>query len=566
MEILKSNLKLIVQILFVIIFFHTLHAKNLDKFDEGEQISDYFSGSLLLSDNQYSKSYKLFKKLDGLEERHTSYSQKYLHSLVNLGKFNEAFNYSKKLERKQLNNFESDLIIGVYYLVNKKNDLAQKYFLKIKKRKTNLPLNIFISNSLLNWSSFHKLDQDKAQIRINSLDPRFGNLIEIQNAFLHCHYQSKKTEFFFQKLTSKEKVDFSRYKYFYASYLVSENKIDEAKKIVKSSLELNPRNLLLNQFKIDLDQQTFKTKNNFSCSNAAHIAAEILYISANALSSQSIYTFSNFYLNLAKYLNKNFYSFNTLLAENFYKVNNYSKAIKVNNEISKEGSVFSWYAAKQNARILIKENKKQRAIKLVTESYKNLSNKSIYDLFDYAEFLKNNELFEESLNFYTQIIQSTNKDHPLYAEARDGRGVAYERLGNWNEAEKDLLSSLKANPDQAYVINYLAYSWIEKGINIKQSLQMLRKANNLKSNDAFIIDSLGWALFKLKKYKESKNYLQLAVKLMPGDPVVSDHFGDALWMNGDKIQARYYWKYALNLENSKKELKDNIKDKLILGL
>ena len=148
----------------------------------------------------------------------------------------------------------------------------------------------------------------------------------------------------------------------------------------------------------------------------------------------------------------------------------------------------------------------------------------------------------------------------------DGRGVAYERIGVWNKAETDLLNSLDADPDQAYVINYLAYSWIEKGIKINKSLGMLEKANKLKSNDPFIIDSLGWALFKLERYEESKKYLQLAVKLMPADPVVNDHYGDVLWKNGKKIQARYYWNYVLNLEKTENNLKESIKKKLIKGL
>ena len=77
---------------------------------------------------------------------------------------------------------------------------------------------------------------------------------------------------------------------------------------------------------------------------------------------------------------------------------------------------------------------------------------------------------------------------------------------------------------------------------------------------------MGWALYKLERYKDSKNFLQLAVKLMPGDPIVNDHYGDVLWKNGDEIQARYYWKYVLNLEKTEDKLKKTIKKKLIKGL
>ena len=200
------------------------------------------------------------------------------------------------------------------------------------------------------------------------------------------------------------------------------------------------------------------------------------------------------------------------------------------------------------------------------KSYDNLLKKDINETFDYAEFLKNNEKFKESIPLYTEIINQIDTKHPLYPEATDGRGIAYERIGNWDKAEKDLLSSLKVDPEQAYVINYLAYSWIEQGVKIKKSLAMLEKANKLRSNDPYITDSLGWALFKLERFKEAQDYLQLAVKLMPADPIVNDHYGDALWKNGNHIQARYYWDYVLKLEKTEDDLKKIIKEKLIKGL
>ncbi len=564
MKILKFNYKLILQILFVITFFSTLQARNVDKFNEGSYISNYFSGVLLLNDNQYKESYHYLKKLDGLEENHLNFSSKYLYSLVNLGKFSEAFNYSKKLEKRQLSNFESDLITGIYYLKNNNYDLAHKYFLQIKNRKTNSILENFVSNALSNWLGLKDLDLEKANKKINAVDTRFENLKNIQNVFLHCFYKSQKTEFFFKQLSQSQKADFSRYNYFYAAYLASKGKTNQAKKVIDLSLQLYPRNLLLNQYKIDLENE--KIKDNFNCQNLSHIIAELLYITANALSSQSIYTFSNFYLNLSKYLNNSFNSFDALLAENFYKTENFNQAKKIYKEMSNQGEAFLWYAAKQNAKIFIQEDNEKKALKLITNTYEKLSKKNIYQTFDFAKFLKNNEKFDDAIEIYTQIIKKINKDHPLYPKVKDGRGVAYERTGKWEKAEKDLLSSLEVSPDQAYVINYLAYSWIEQGIKIEQSLKMLEKANSLKSNDPYIIDSLGWALFKLKRYKDAKRILQSAVKLMPDDPIVNDHYGDVLWENGNRIQARYYWNYVLNLEDTEEDLKNSIKNKLILGL
>jgi len=563
MYLSKLKLKSIGLALFVITFLFTSHAKSLDKFDRADRVSDYFAGILSFNENEYDESYKFFRKLDGLESSHPDYSAKYLYSLVNSGNFREAFNYSKKLERQNVNIFESRLVLGIYYLKYSKLDLAKENFQKAKETKRSV-LNDYVTNSLNNWSNLKSSNLSNALIEIKKIDERFENLKKIQNIFLNCYFDSPNTENLYKELISNKKTDFSRYNYFYASFMGNSGKTNEAKQIVNSALKSYPRNLKLNQFKADLNEN--KNMSIFNCKNEAHVSAEILYITANALSSQSIYTLSNFYLNLAKFLNEDFHSYDTLLAENFYKIENFKEAKKIYNSLSKKGKAYSWYSAKQLARIYLQEEEKEKAIKIISDTYDDLINKEIYETFDYAEFLKNNERFKDSIKFYSEIISKVKNNHPLYAEATDGRGVAYERIGEWENAEKDLLASLKANPDQAYVINYLAYSWIEQGVKIEQSLSMLEKANKLRSNDPYIIDSLGWALFKLKRFKESKKYLQLAVRLMPGDPIVNDHYGDVLWKNGNEIQARYYWNYVLNLEKAEDELKKVIEEKLTKGL
>ena len=144
--------------------------------------------------------------------------------------------------------------------------------------------------------------------------------------------------------------------------------------------------------------------------------------------------------------------------------------------------------------------------------------------------------------------------------------MAYERSDKWNLAEKDLIKSLELLPKEPYVMNYLAYSWVEKNKNIELALKMLKEANNLKRHDGYITDSLGWALYKLENFSEAKKYLEKAIVLMPNDPIVNDHFADCLWKNNNKIQARYYWNNVLDLEDADDELKKKIKQKLLFGL
>ena len=563
---LKIFIKTTVHISFVIIliFFSTLEAKNFDKFSRADNISDYFSGILLLNQSKYGESFKYLKKLEGLEKSHSVYSSKYLYSLINSGNFNLALNYAKKLEKNRKSSFETDLILGIYYLKNSKYDISNEYFLKAKKRKSRSILDNHVAESLYLWSDLENLKLEKASIELSKLDNRFENLKKIQNVFLNCFFNSKETEELFEKLTNNPKTDFSRYNFFYAKYLVSIDKTNYAKKIVSNSLEKYPRNLLLNQFITDLKRS--RTPLDFDCKNKQHVTAEIVYIAANALSSQSIFPLSNFYINLSKYLNRDFIAFDTLLAENFYKIEDFKNAKKTYKKLTNYGSAFKWHSNKQISRILILEKNINKSLELLKESFNELNIKGVYEIFDYAEFLKNNDKFEESIKYYTDILNKIKKTHPLYPEVTDSRGVAFEKIGKWDEAENDLISSLEVDPNQAYVINYLAYSWIEKGLKIQKSLQMLERANKLKSNDPYIIDSLGWALFKLKKYKEAKEYLQLALSLMPADPIVNDHFGDVLWKNGNEIQARYYWNYVLMLDNADKDLKIKIEEKLIKGL
>ena len=118
---------------------------------------------------------------------------------------------------------------------------------------------------------------------------------------------------------------------------------------------------------------------------------------------------------------------------------------------------------------------------------------------------------------------------------------------------------MEVNPDDAYVLNYLAYSWLEREYKIETSLQMLEKAYAKRRNDPYIIDSIGWAYYLVNDFKKAENFLKQAVQLMPNDPIVNDHYGDILWKLDRKIQARYFWKSVLDLDETENEMKKKLK-------
>jgi len=566
MKNLKAQFKLIIYILLFLNTFNILIAKSIDESYEAKDVANYFSGVLAVNDNQYQKSYDYLKSLNNLEDSHYVYSQYFHYSLVALKRFKDATKYSKKLEEKKIDNFESNLISAVYYLEREDFDKALGYFEKLKNKSQPGSIQNFLSVSLNSWANFKNTNNLNSALNLlESVPKKFENLKNIQKTFAYCYFDSNQTDEVFKKLTSRSDINYSRYFFFHANYLISKNKEKKTQEILQSSLNLHPKNLILNQLKTDLVQKKV-FNNQFDCRNSSHVIAEMLYIVANGLAAQQNYVTSNFYLNLAKYLNPDFISFEVLHAENFSIINKYEEAKKIYNEIQKHGSSYSWYASKQIASILTKEEKKKEAVIFLEKTFQKIKNPTTYEIFDYAEFLKNNKKYKESIKYYSNVINTIDKKHTLYGQVLDGRGIAYERTDQWNKAETDLLNSLSVSPDDAYVINYLAYSWIEKGINIEKSLNMLKKANLLRPNDGYIIDSLGWALFKLKNYEEAKKYLQLAVRFMASDPVINDHYADSLWMNNNALQARYYWNYVLKLEKTKEKLKKEIELKLLFGL
>jgi len=566
MKNLKAQFKLIIYFFLFINIPNIILAKNSDKFSDASDISNYFSGILSINDNEYEKSYSYLKSLNNLEESHYTYSQYYQYSLVTLKKFKEAANYSKKLKNKKLDNFESNLISAIYYLEDQDLKNTSLYLKKIKYQNKPGSIQNFLSASLNSWIDFRNISE--LNLALNLLDTipqRFKNVKNIQKTLAHCYFDSPTTDEMFKQLTSNSVIDYSRYNFFHSNYLISKNNEKKSKDIISSSLERYPKNLILNQLKSDLkDRKVFNDK--FDCKSTQDVIAEVFYIASNSLAAQNNYRASNFYLDLAKYLNPNFTSYDSLYAENLIAVKEYERARKIYTEIKKRGEVYNWYASKQIAFIFIKQDRQEDALNSLKKSFKNIANPSIYEIFDYAEFLKNNDKYKEAIKYYSKILDLIDKKNTLYAQSMEGRGVSYERTNQWKSAELDLLNSLKASPNDPYVINYLAYSWIEKGINIQQSLKMLKKANDLRPNDGYIIDSLGWALFKLKNYKEAKKHLELAIKYMASDPVVNDHYADSLWMNNKALQARYYWNYVLRLEKTDEKLKKKIEQKLLFGL
>ena len=145
------------------------------------------------------------------------------------------------------------------------------------------------------------------------------------------------------------------------------------------------------------------------------------------------------------------------------------------------------------------------------------------------------------------------------------RGICEERSKQWSKAEADMRKALELQPEQPHVLNYLGYSWIDQGINLDEGMKMIKRAVEQRPDDGYIVDSLGWAYYRIGNYEDAVKHLERAIDLKPEDPTINDHLGDAYWRIGRILEARFQWAHARDLKPEPEEL-PKIEAKLENGL
>ena len=217
------------------------------------------------------------------------------------------------------------------------------------------------------------------------------------------------------------------------------------------------------------------------------------------------------------------------------------------------------------SKIISKEQNDDQSLRYVETKFNKISNPSIKILFDMANIYKNFKKYNEAIKLYSKVMQSIEKDSSTYADLLYRRGSSHERLGNYKKSDLDLLSALEIIPGNSYVLNYLAYSWLERDYKIPKAIEMLETAYKQNENDPYIIDSVGWSYYLTGKFEEAEEFMRRAVELMPNDPIVNDHYGDILWSLDRRVQAQYFWSNVLNLKDVDNEMREKIKVKLLKG-
>ena len=558
---MRLNLLKIFFIIVTLLYQSTAYSKATDNNEFNHKYLSSYLSALLSYDNQNNDlALKYFNSSKNLLNEHDQFLKKYVFSLVADGQISKAIKYIQYSKNKNNSSFFEVKLLLVLDSLNKKN------FVKTSKLLTNL--KAFQQNDTYEFiiyetlKSYNKLFLDGI---IESPNQNLGKISLITTAFQNCYLNSNKTNSHFINLINSAEGDYSRYLFFYLTKLIENKDYDSAIQIA-STIDPLTSDLLIAQTKKWIDQSNFKKfKKHFSCKQEADILAEFFFLISNLYSSQGEYKKSNFFLNISNYLNPKFYFNLSLLAENYFVNSNFDLAKKVLEKFDEEDEIYNWYKIKKKAQIIAKQKNKNLSLKFVEKKLLEFKNPSTRIIFDMANMYKNYKKYEKAIEYYSIVLSQIEENSEAYADILYRRGGSYERLGQYQKSDSDLLLSLEIIPEDPYVINYLAYSWLERNYKIQEAIQMLERAYEQKKSDPYIIDSIGWGYYLNGDYAKAEKYLKQAIQLMPNDPIVNDHYGDILWKLDRKLQARYFWESVLNFKTTEDDMKKNILKKLLKG-
>lgn len=324
---------------------------------------------------------------------------------------------------------------------------------------------------------------------------------------------------------------------------------EEALRAYKEFDQLLPRHPLIT---FAIKELQAGKKLDLLITNAQAGAAEVLYGLGAAGGQQNDELAAMIYLRLALYLDPTHAFAQTSLGDLYERVKQYDRALDVYEQVA-DASPLRVTAEIQSAAVLEEMGRGDDALAhlkaIVAEQPTNID-----AMIALAGVQRAHKQFADAAKTYSSVLDAgqfnAKGDWVLYYF----RGISYERSKQWPLAEKDFQKALELNPDQPLVLNYLGYSWVDQNTNLDKAFAMLRKAVDVRPSDGYVIDSLGWAYYRLGNYEEALRNLERAVAFKPGDSTINDHLGDVYWKMGRKVEAQFQWNHARDLKPEPEDL------------
>ena len=346
----------------------------------------------------------------------------------------------------------------------------------------------------------------------------------------------------------------------YGNFLERRDRHDEARDLYQRYADLAPNHPVINKA---LELVAARKNPAPMIPDPAAGVAEALYGLGSALAQENGIDISIVYLQLALFLRPEFDVARTLLADIYEMDGRWEEAIVAYKSVSPRSALYE--NSRIQAAVALDRLDRPGQARAVLREIANSMPEAIEPVVALGDIARGRDEFAVAVRHYTKAIEMTGAPGDRHWSLFYARGICYERLGKWSDAERDLKVALRLSDEHPLVLNYLGYSWVDQKIHLDEAMEMIRKAVDLRPNDGFIVDSLGWAHYRLGEYEKATEYLERAVVLQPDDPTINDHLGDALWRVGRRVEARFQWRHALELKPEEKFV-GSIKDKLANGL
>jgi tetratricopeptide (TPR) repeat protein len=430
------------------------------------------------------------------------------------------------------------------------------------------PLGELTSGLLTAWSIAQegKLDEALAALDVLQSQDAFGNFRLLHTGLIAAHLGDRlKAEQAFEEAYERAGSSL-RVVQAYGTFLERTGRGREAAEIYETFLTTAQRSPLIEAARARVEDgglpEPFIAK-------PLDGMAEAMFSLANVMLAEQSMEVALIYVQLALALKPDLLVAQVLLGEIHEDAGHYDKAIKAFETIPEDSPL--WASAE--IQIATNLDRLERLDEALARIDKLIAERPDYHdaLVARGNLMRMHERWSEAAEAYTVVLDKLGTPEPRHWTVVYFRAISHERAGNWDVAEADFRTALELEPDHPSVLNYLGYSLVDQGLNLEEAMEMIEKAVELRPNDGFIVDSLGWAHYKLGNYEEAVKHLERAVSLSCGDhqcssdPVINDHLGDAYWQVGRRIEARFQWSHARDSKPEPEELV-KIERKLAEGL
>ncbi len=525
---------------------------------------NYLAGESAYNNKHNKEAIIYFEKVLDVNNINSFHDQDVAQKLCTLylleGNIKDCISLGKKIEDK-LNFDDLDSINILMTLIV--SDIKEKKFksalskLKKIKKSSYERFSVPIIESWLIAEETKNLKKSNDKLNELEQDLVINGLRYLNQALLHEHFnkKNKALEYYNKALNSYEKPSYRTVK-IAANAFERNSDFDKAKETYLKFIDNSEDTLLIEN---DLNRIKKKELPKKEVNNLDDVIAELFSGIASTFNSDFTNNFSIIYSHFSLFLKEDFEVSNLYLAELMENNKRYEYANNLYKKI-KPTSNFFWHSKLKTARNLEIMGKSDKSIPMLKKMINEKEDR--YDALKLlGDIYRNNNDFEKAINFYNKAVNRIEKINVNHWDLLYSRGIALERNNKWNLAEKDFLTILEFLPNQPDVLNYLSYSWIEKGINLDKAKDFIIKAVSSRPRDPYIVDSLGWAYYRLEEYENAVKELEKAVDLKPTDPIINDHLGDAYYQIGRKLEALYQWKKAIDFK-PEKELEKKIKKKI----